>query len=218
MQILIAEDDTALCDALERTLQLAGHRVRLAGDAEAAMRALRSQPPELLVLDYMLPKGDGVQVLRCARERATDMQVLLCSALDDADVRIAHFGLAVDGFLAKPFPLEEFESSIARLAARATPNTVHASAHFGPLRCDLATGDITAVGQPLDLPADERLLLRLLVCGAGKPVSRDEIASHLAAAAPPSIDLCVARLHDRLRPQALGIAKLRGLGYCLTRV
>ena len=216
MRILIAEDDAALGEGLAGCLRAAGHRVWLACDGAAAVQALREKQLDLLVLDHGLPRVHGVQVLRQARDRDTRLPVLLMSALDDAEAHVARAGLSVDGFLAKPFGLPEFESLVARIAARCKA----APADFGALRCDPASGDITLAGAPLHLPADERALLTLLVSEAGRPLSGAEIARRLGAAdgSPPAIDGCVRRLRDHLRPQALDIAQLRGLGFCLTHL
>jgi len=217
MQLLIAEDHAPMGEALASCLRAAGHQPTWVAHGDAALAALRAQPFDLLVLDHGLPGAGSAAVLAFARRQSARRPVLLISALDDAELRLAQHGLRVDAFLVKPFGLGEFEQRIAGLADPATlPARERLS--FGQLRFEIAAGDISLSGQPLHLPPDEHALLRILLQQHGRPLGAEELTQRLAAAGrgAASVDGCVARLRDRLGAHALGIARLRGLGFCLT--
>jgi two-component system, OmpR family, response regulator QseB len=121
--------------------------------------------------------------------------------------------------MTKPFGLDEFEQRIQSLADRAASQT-RERLSFGAVRFDIAAGDISVAGQSLGLTPDERSVLCILLHQGGRPLTGEEIAQRLATCAPSAlaVDGCLKRLHDRLGAHAVGIARLRGLGFCLTRL
>lgn len=200
MRVVIAEDDTAVAEGLAGYLRKAGHEVAVALDGEKALRHLQSGPTDLLILDYDLPRVHGAQVLQVVRERTEHLPVLLFTALDEAEARLAQQALYVDAVLAKPFGLADFEKCLRRLQ----------HPHGGPHQ---------SAEPPLALADDERYVLGLLKCGAQEPWGRDEIASRLGergiVVTPEAVERCIERLREKLAAHSLQIVKVRGLGYLL---
>lgn len=200
MKVLIAEDSRAIAEAMAYCLRRHGHVVELAADGEAALAALRGDGVELLVLDLGLPKVDGAEVLRAARERSPRLPVLVSSARDDGQAHLARLGLSADAYVGKPFSVADFERIVAQLAWR-----------FG-----LAEHEAAA----LPLADGERCLLKLLWIGEQGWIDAAEIARGLAAggvaAAPDEIERCIEGLRDKLAERApVRLVKVRGLGYGL---
>jgi two-component system OmpR family response regulator len=200
MRVVIAEDDVAVADGLAACLRQAGHEVAVALDGEAALQQLGCRRADLLVLDYGLPKVPGAQVLQAARARAAELPVMLISALDDAEARLAHLGLHVDAVLDKPFGLSDFERCLRQLQHRD-------AAARRLARAQLALAD------------DETQVLGVLQQASLDASDSDEIAHRLRergiAITPEAVERCIDRLGDKLAACSLRIVRVRGLGYVL---
>lgn len=200
MRVVIAEDDSAVAEGLACYLRKGEHEVAVARDGEAALQHLSSAPTDLLVLDYGLPKVHGAQVLQAVRARAEHLPVMLCSALDDAEARLARQGLHVDAVLDKPFGLADFEQCLRQLR--------HAGA-----------GALQPTQPPLALTEDESQVLELLRQRTRDAGGSDEIAHQLrergVAITPEAVERCIDRLRDKLAARSLRIVRVRGLGYLL---
>ncbi len=116
--ILVVDDDPRLAASLRRALAFAGHRVRVAGDGPAALTAIRERPPDLVVLDRMLPGFDGVEVCRRLRAAGDDLPVLMLTARDTVDDRVAGLDAGADDYLVKPFAYEELMARVRSLLRR----------------------------------------------------------------------------------------------------
>ena len=196
MHVLLAEDSVPIAQAVAYCLRQAGHSVDLAFDGEAAIERLGEGRADLLILDYGLPKANGAQVLRKARERPQHLPVLLFSALDDAQSRLAREGLQVDAVLSKPFSLAEFETRI------------------GTLHAIFATQE---AGVPTELAQDEQTVLRLLQADPSAWFQPADVARRLRSAGHPmdaqAAEGCLERLRHKLAGQPVEVVKVRGLGY-----
>jgi len=117
VRILIAEDDSTLSDALERSLRMSGHAVDRAADGESALQLLDTGEFDLLILDHGLPRLDGTEVLERARQLSGRLAVILISAAEDAALRVRRRGLSVDAFLIKPFGLDAWMPRFKGLCA-----------------------------------------------------------------------------------------------------
>lgn len=227
MRILVVEDDTAIADALQVSLKLAGHAVDVCGTLALAWAALRAEPFDALLLDLGLPDGDGVRLLnqvRSARPQPggtlprADMPVLIMTARDGVDQRVAGLDGGADDYLVKPFDTQEL---LARIRAMARRSTGRASAML--LCCDLeidpATRTVTRAGQPVSLGTKEFTLLQTLVEARPQVLSKARLEAALYGFGE-SLESNAIEVHVHHLRRKLGahlIQTMRGVGYFVPR-
>lgn len=220
VRILVAEDYAPLRAAVVQGLCEAGYAVDEAGDGEEARWYAQGGDYDVLILDLMLPKVDGLSLLRELRDSGQQLQVLVLTARDTIEDRVLGLNLGADDYLVKPFAFAELLARIGvlvrrRYGQRAPVLTV------GHLRVDTVARSAWCGDTQLDLTAREYALLEYLTLRAGQTVTREEIREHLYdfAAEPGSnvIDVYVGYLRHKLerdgRPRLLHTR--RGLGYVL---
>lgn len=227
-QLLIAEDDELLRDALQTQLTQAGHAVAVAEDGQMALDMMTHSAYDALVLDLGLPKVDGLEVLRRLRERLPALPVLVLTARDGVEDRVAGLNAGADDYLTKPFSREEL---LARLQAILRRSRLPA---YGPspaepvppsdetLRVDPELPRAWLGNQVIDLTQREWELLDLLVRHTGRVVSRDDVlaawqadAGDAGGVASNALEVYVHRLRRKLSGSRLNIRNIRGLGYML---
>ncbi len=198
--LLIVEDDTAIRVGLEEKLTSEGYRVTTAVDGEGAIRELEDRAFDLVVLDLMLPKRDGLSVLRWLRLRDRDRPVLILSARGDESDKVEGLRSGADDYLAKPFGIAELLARIQALLRRAGRSGDTVS--FGEVRIDLSEGRVWRRDVEVALRKKERDVLLYLARHRGRAVSREEIlrgTSGLAASsAVRSIDFHILMLRRKL--------------------
>jgi len=172
--ILVVDDDAGIRLALERALRLEGFAVSQAADGEQALAAVAAEPPAIVVLDVTMPGIDGVEVTRRLRGQGDDVPILILSARDGVDDRVAGLAAGADDYLVKPFAMEEL---LARLHAllRRRPDRAAVTLSVGPLRVDPRGRRATMDGRTLDLTAREFELLETLARHAGMVLSRQQL-------------------------------------------
>ncbi len=222
MRILIVEDTLALARSLAQGLTEEGFAVDVAGDGEEGLHFATEVAYDAIVLDRMLPRLDGLTVLRRAREQGVRTPVLLLTALGEVDDRVAGLDGGADDYLVKPFAFEEL---LARLRAllRRHRGQARNQVVVGRLALDLAARAAAVDGRPLELTAREFSLLELLALQPGTTFSRTAITERLYAEEADRdsnvIDVFVARLRRKLDAAGLPGAELirtqRGAGYRL---
>lgn len=220
MRILLVEDFAPLRKSIARGLCEAGFAVDSTGDGEEGLWYARSGDYDVIVLDLMLPKIDGLTILRTLREQENPANVLILTARDTVDDRVKGLELGADDYLAKPFAFEELLARVRALVRRkyAAKSPVIKTAD---LEIDTRARTARRAGQPVELTAHEYSLLEFLALEAGRTVTRTEIWEHIYdfAAEPNSnvIDVHIARLRRKLeqggRPRL--IHTRRGIGYVL---
>ena len=227
-QLLIAEDDELLRDALQTQLTQAGHAVAVAEDGQVALDMMTRSAYDALVLDLGLPKVDGLEVLRRLRERLPALPVLVLTARDGVEDRVAGLNAGADDYLTKPFSREEL---LARLQAILRRSRLPA---YGPspaepippsdetLRVDPELPRAWLGNEMIDLTQREWELLDLLVRHTGRVVSRDDVlaawqadAGDAGGVASNALEVYVHRLRRKLSGSRLNIRNIRGLGYML---
>lgn len=220
MKILLVEDDEALADGLTHSLRDCGFYIDLAMTGAYADSALRTQTYDLLILDLGLPDADGRDILRELRARKSALPVLILTARDGIEDRVAGLELGADDYLGKPFELRELEARVRALLRRSHGGYGHAI-EVGPLVLNTLEREIRADGEPMLLPAREYEVLEALMLQAGRVVGKDRIAQRLATRleelADNAIEVYVHRLRKRLEPLEVRIRTVRGLGYLLER-
>ena len=172
--VLIVDDDASIRQALERALRLEGFGVSEAADGEAALSALARDYPAAVVLDVTMPRLDGVQVTRRLRASGDDVPILILSARDGIDDRVAGLAAGADDYLVKPFAMPEL---IARLHAllRRRPDRARVALTVGPLRIDPAGRRAWMAAREVDLTGREFELLEVLARHAGMVLTRTQL-------------------------------------------
>jgi two-component system response regulator TctD len=216
MRILLVEDNADLADAIVRRMRRSGHAVDWQADGARAAGVLRYQAFDLVVLDIGLPGQDGMSLLSGLRERGDGTPVLMLTARDGIEDRVAALDVGADDYLAKPFDFREFEAR-CRVLMRRSRGHASAALQVGSLIFDSAAHQVTLAGEPVELPNREFRLLEILLGRLGQVVSKDEIGKGLFGfddeVGPNAIELYVGRLRKRLGETPLRIVTVRGAGY-----
>jgi two-component system response regulator TctD len=221
MRILLVEDNKTLADWLGRTLRKEQYTVDWLGDGEAADTLLRTEDYDLVILDLALPKLDGKDVLRRMRARGDTTPVLVLTADNRLQSRVAELDGGADDYVAKPFEVEELEARI-RVLLRRKAQVANPLVQCGDLAFDTNTREFTLSGQPLSLRPRERAVLEVLVMKVGSTVSKAALSQSLFSIDEPAsadaIEIHVHRLRKKLEGSDVTIVTLRGLGYLLRQV
>lgn len=222
MRILVVEDDTVLAAALTRALNQAAYAVDLVEDGEKANQALSGNGDyDLVVLDIALPKVDGLAVLRRLRDRKSHVPVLILTARDTLEDRVAGLDLGADDYMTKPFDLREFEARVRALIRRGHSLSSNTLTH-GRLRFDTAARRLFYDDKPIDLPLRELGMIELLMLRQGRVVSKEHMVDHLFGwdddVSSNAIEVYVHRVRKKLEPLGIDIRTVRGMGYLLDRV
>ncbi|HET7765348.1 MAG TPA: response regulator transcription factor [Burkholderiales bacterium] len=220
MKILVVEDDTVLAAALTRALNQAAYTVDLVEDGEEANRVLDANAYDLVVLDIALPKLDGMAVLRRLRDRRSQVPVLILTARDTLEDRVAGLDLGADDYLTKPFDLPEFEARVRALIRRGHYNAGTSMTH-GRLRFDTAGRRLFHDEEPIELSARELAVIELLLSRQGRVVSKEQMIDHLFGfgddVGTNAIEVYVHRVRKKLEPFGIDIRTVRGMGYLLDK-
>ena len=219
MRILLVEDDGVLCGVIERSLAETGHRVDVARSAGDAAHLWHVQSFDAVLLDLNLPDGSGLAVLREARARGDRTPVLVLTARNRTDERIAGLDAGADDYLGKPFDLGEVRARVRALARRS--HGADDLSQVGALQLDRVAGRFYVVraGAPvaLELPAREFDVLRELMTPPGRVVSKRGLSAKLSSfddvLGDNALEAFVSRLRRKLGGSGATIRTVRGLGY-----
>lgn len=218
MKLLLAEDDALLADALITQLRGAGFEVQHAPNGAVADFLLEREPHDIAVLDLGLPMLDGLAVLHKLRERQPELPVLLLTARDSLDDRVAGLQAGADDYVTKPF---DFPELLARLQAllRRSQRRQGSTSQLGRLALDEAARRAWVAGEPIELSGREWTLLSLLVQQQGKVVTKEQIHSTWSdeseVGGGNAIEVYVHRLRRKTEGAGVNIRTVRGIGYLL---
>ncbi|MBY0411763.1 MAG: response regulator transcription factor [Burkholderiaceae bacterium] len=225
MRILVVEDDPVLRGVMVRSLMEAGHRVDAASTVDEAHHFWCVQPFDAVLLDLNLPYdrapgsplSSGLLVLRAARRRGDRTPVLVLTARDRTEERIAGLDAGADDYLGKPFDLAEVEARLRALARRTQGAEDYTVA--GALVLDRRARHFALHGLPFPLPAREFEVLWELMTPPGRVVSKRTLSAKLSDFADMlgdnALEAFISRLRKKLLESGAGIRTLRGLGYVL---
>lgn len=226
--ILLVEDSADLAQVVVRELTEAGYRVLHAGDGLAALQLYATHRPNLVILDWMLPKLDGLEVLRHIRQTSA-VPVLMLTARGEEVDRVIGLEVGADDYLTKPFGMRELLARVRALLRRlervqqileADRRQGEAMLGYGPLRLDPAAYRATLNGEPLDLTRTEFELLHLLARNPGRAFSRtyllDTVWGEEFITGDRSVDNAVLRLRKKLGNWGEAIETVWGVGYRFT--
>ncbi|NKB50672.1 MAG: response regulator [Rhizobiaceae bacterium] len=218
MRILLVEDNQRLGAGLKRLLD-ASYAVDHVLTGENGLAAAQSQPYDLIILDLSLPDTDGLEVLREIRNGKLTMPVLILTARDELDDRIAGLDLGADDYMTKPFELTELEARVRALLRRVSMEKT-SLLQIGSLIFDLRNNQVTAENEPLDLSARETMVLRALMMANGRLLSKSQLLDSITRfdddVSENAIEQYVSRLRRKLTGHGLSINAARGLGYHLS--
>ncbi|MEW5869463.1 MAG: response regulator transcription factor [Chloroflexota bacterium] len=221
-QILIVEDEPSIAEVVELYLRRAGYQVQIIPDGQSAMDALARQLPDLVVLDLMLPKVDGLAITRWLRDRSDVPIIMLTARREEAD-RIAGLEMGADDYVVKPFSPQELVSrvrAVLRRAGSAEGSTSERPLAFGELEIDPRMHLVTLGGGEVTLTAKEFDLLYLLASHPRQVFTRDQLLERVWGVSdfidPSTVTVHIRRLREKIErdssnPQRL--VTVWGVGY-----
>jgi two-component system OmpR family response regulator len=221
VQILLIEDDTRLSALVAERLRGEGHRAETAADGTEGLRLASSGRFDLAVVDVMLPGLDGLHVASTLRDRGVTTPILMLTARDTVDDRVAGLRAGADDYLVKPFAFAELVARIDALARRAPRADGGGVMTVGAVRLDPRARRVTVDGTTVDLTAKEFDLLACLMGHRGRVLSRVELKELVwdfsFDAQTKVVDLYVHYLRRKLGPAGDIIETIRGVGYVVGR-
>ena len=217
--VLIIEDDSTMLRGLEDNFRSRGFGVRTARDGRQGLEAALADPPDLVLLDIMLPKVNGYEICRVIREQGLQMPIIMLTAKGQEEDIIRGLELGADDYVTKPFSIREL---LARANAflRRSKATVSDVYCFGDCELSLASHRLLTGGVEIPLTAKEFRLLEYLVKQAGRALTRNDILNSVwgrsVIVTTRSVDRCITTLRGKIEPDAgrpTFIRTIRGIGY-----
>lgn len=222
MHLLLVEDDPRLRGILVRLLEDERHLVVAVGTGGEALEIAEGPgAPELVILDLGLPDLPGLEVARRIRARGSAVPILVLTARDTVEDRVAGLDAGADDYVVKPFAPAELSARIRALGRRApgAPARTTPLLTAGPIALDETTRSVTVDGRPVELSPREFSLLECLLRNAGRPLSRDQLLDRAwpygVAVTPNAVDAYIHYLREKLGPAGERIRTIRGVGYRL---
>lgn len=220
--ILLVEDERTIAETLRFNLEREGYQVTVADDGVQGLEAARRSPPDLIVLDVMLPRLDGLSVCRIVR-RESDVPIIMLTARQDEVDRIAGLELGADDYIAKPFSLGEFLARVRAMLRRSERRPAAERREVleaGHLRLDSASRRAWRAGVELTLPQKEFDLLSTLMRNRGIALTRDLLLERVWGddflGDSRTVDVHIRWLREKIEPnpaQPIYIQTVRGVGY-----
>ena len=218
MRVLIVEDDPLLGDALRAGLEQRGFDVDWVQDGKDAQAAIRAEPFAAVVLDLGLPGMGGLELLRSERARGNKVPVLVLTARDAVQDRIAGLDSGADDYVVKPTDLDELAARLRALVRRSKGEPAP-TLRVGPLVLDPAARTVTLDGQALELQPRAFTLLQELMLNAGRVLSREQLEERMYRwgdeVESNAIEVHVHHLRRKLGAQV--VKTIRGVGYLMPR-
>jgi two-component system, OmpR family, response regulator MprA len=220
-QILVVDDEAAVRDSLRRALVLEGYDVELAGDgAEALDRLAGTLVPDAIILDVLMPNVDGLETARRLRSTGDRTPILMLTARDEVDARVAGLDAGADDYLVKPFALAELLARVRALLRR-TSNGSGEVLRFADIELDPSTREVRRGGEPIELTRTEFSLLELFLLNPRQVLTRSLIFERVwgydFGLSSNSLDVYIGYLRRKTeagdKPRL--IQTVRGVGYAL---
>lgn len=227
-RILVVDDDKAIVKVVRSYLEQAGYEVRVAHDGSTALHSLRSEKPDLLVLDLMLPDRDGWEITRIIRADATlgaTPIIMLTARVEDAD-KIIGLELGADDYITKPFNAREIVARVRALLRRAqfAQMTPPSQLRVGGLLLDMDQRTLLVQEKAIDLTRTEFTLLQILMANPGHTFTRDELLEKSMGYAYEgmgrTLDTHMSNLRKKIEPDPsapIYIQTVYGVGYRMVK-
>jgi DNA-binding response OmpR family regulator len=219
-RVLVVEDDADIADVLQRSLRLEGYEVRIAADGRAGLDEAHAFLPDLVILDLGLPAVDGIEVAKSLRREEDNVPILMLTARDALEARVAGLDSGADDYLVKPFERQELLARIRALLRR-TPPRGSAPLRVGDLQLNPDTHEVQRAEREIELTQREFELLEYLMRNERIVISRqrllDEVWGYDPFSTTNTIEVFVSNLRRKLEageePRLLHT--IRGAGYVL---
>ena len=218
-RILVVEDEKDLSRLLKYNLEKEGYEVLVAADGEAGLAQARKEKPDLIVLDLMLPKMDGMEVCRTVRKESKVPIIMLTAKKEEID-RILGLELGADDYMTKPFSVRELAARIKTILRRVQPQSQEEPLYrFGDLQVDVERFTVTVKGKAVALSSKEFNFLKILLEAKGKALSRDLLLEKVwgydrsMEIDTRTIDQHITRLRDKLGAEAKRVVTVKNVGY-----
>ena len=225
MKIVVVDDEQAVRDSLRRSLSFNGYDIAIAEDGEQALDVIEKEQPDLVILDVMMPKMDGLEVCRHLRSHGGDRPILVLTARDGVSDRVAGLDAGADDYLPKPFALEELlarvRSLLRRAAAEASGPSSQAEITFEDLKLNPDTRDVVRGNRTISLTRTEFALLQLLMTNPRRVLSRSTILEEVWGYDFPTsgnaLEVYIGYLRRKTEQEGEPrlIHTVRGVGYVL---
>jgi two-component system response regulator TctD len=218
MKFLLVEDNQDLANAVASRMRLDGHVVDHAAELEDASAFIATGEYDLILLDIMLPDGDGRTFLRQHRANGLDTPVIVLTARSQVSDRIGSLDLGADDYVTKPFDHAELEAR-CRAVLRRRSGSAQTTVEMGEVVFDPVAGHLSVGGETIDLRNRELRLLEMFLNAPGRVFSKHKLADRLFSynedVSENAIEVYVGRLRKHLEKSDVKITTLRGLGYRL---
>lgn len=220
MYVLIVEDDPALREGLSDLLIGAGHSVITAADGQAGLEEALSPGVDVVLLDLMLPKMDGLQVCKELRAKRPDVYVLMLTAKGEPDDKVRGLNLGADDYMTKPFAPRELLARLEAIERRIKPRPLEGVFSWGDLEIDLGRCVVRRSGESIPLTAKEAGIINLLYLSRGRAVPRGELLEKVwdspSSLETRTVDMTISNLRQKIevnpsKPQV--IVTIKGRGY-----
>ncbi len=220
LHVLVVDDEQDLRDLIEYNLKQTGHSVITAEDGVKAVELAESKVPDIIVLDIMMPRLNGIEVAKRLRSnpQTSKIPILMLTAKADEAHELEGLDAGADDYVSKPFSMQILLARIQTLARRtATSSDPDSELTLGPLHINLGEHHVTVDGNPIQLTITEFRLLSTLVRSKGKVLSRAELISQAIGPAvtvtPRTVDVHITSLRKKLGDHSNLISTVRAVGY-----
>ena len=218
--IAIIEDDEAVRTGLVLNLQYEGYEVITAADGDEGKTLITNRKPDLIVMDVMMPKKDGLQLCRELRDAGNSTPIIMLTGRNQEVDKVLGLELGADDYVGKPFSVRELVARIKALIRRASKTSVVDKANFDDIAIDFKAYQASKDEQPLELSAREYRLLQFLIAKNGEVASRDELLDEVwgynSYPSTRTVDNHIARLRQKIEKDADNpkhILTVHGVGY-----
>jgi two-component system OmpR family response regulator len=219
-RLLVVDDEATILELLSGSLRFAGFEVVTAASGAEAVRAAASARPDLILLDVMMPDGDGFEVVHQLRAAGPDIPVIFLTARDEVPDRVNGFAAGADDYVTKPFSLDEVLARIRAVLKRTRQAAAGSRLRVADLELDEDVHQVRRGGAVVALTPTEYRLLRFLMLNAGRVVSKGQILDHVWEYNPARdgnvVEPCISYLRRKVDQEAPRlIHTIRGFGYVL---
>jgi DNA-binding response OmpR family regulator len=218
-RILVIEDEKDIVRLIKYNLEKESYQVLTASDGESGLTLARKERPDLIILDLMLPKIDGMQVCRTLRQESKVPIIMVTAKKEEID-RIVGLELGADDYLTKPFSVRELSARIKSVLRRSQPQEVScAGGRYGDLQFDPERFTVSVKGKAVALSSKEFAFLKILIEARGKALTRDQLLEKVwgydksMEIDTRTIDQHITRLRDKLGSEAKRVITVKNVGY-----
>jgi two-component system response regulator MprA len=222
-RVLVVDDDKAVRESLRRSLEFNGYQVALAADGAEALAGIAATDPDVVIMDVMMPRLDGIETTRALRTAKNDVPILVLTARDAVGDRVEGLDAGADDYLTKPFALQELLARLRALLRRAVPTEGDEAEvlAFADLTMELATREVRRAGREIALTRTEFTLLEMFLRRPRRVLERsfilEEVWGYDFPTTANSLEVYVGYLRRKTEAEGEGrlIHTVRGVGYVL---